>query len=67
MIELLIVACLGTGECRDFSKLYDAQDVSLMTCMVAGQSEIARWKESHPDWSVRRWSCGFHDMRQVSA
>ena len=48
MIELVIAACLVTGECREFKLLYDAYDVSIMTCMVAGQPEIARWRETHP-------------------
>jgi hypothetical protein len=63
MIALVIAACLGTEECRDFSLLYDPGDVSLMTCMIAGQAEIARWQETHPHWRVTRWSCGIHDPR----
>lgn len=63
MIALVIAACLGTEECRDFTLLYDPYSVSLMTCMVAGQPEVARWNESHPDWRITRWSCGLHDPR----
>ena len=61
MIELLIAACIssGTPECRDFSLLFDAHDVSLMACAVHGQHEIARWSESHPKWIVARWTCGY--------
>ena len=66
MIELLIAACLVSG-CREFPLLYDAREVSLMTCMVAGQAEIARWQEFHPLWTVRRWSCGFVDERRSEA
>jgi hypothetical protein len=67
MIELLIVACLGTGECRDAPLLYDARDVSLMTCMVAGQGEVVRWQAENPGWTVRRWTCGFHGARAEAA
>lgn len=63
MIALVIAACLETGECRDFNLLYDPREVSLMTCMIAGQPQVAIWKESHPDWAVKRWSCGVHDPR----
>jgi hypothetical protein len=61
MIELLIAACLSTGtqECRDFSLLYDPQDVSLIACAVRGQTEIAQWAETHPNWIVARWTCGY--------
>ena len=58
MIELLIVACLATGECHDNRLTFDNRDVSLMTCMKMGQVEIARWQLTHPAWKVNRWSCG---------
>jgi hypothetical protein len=58
VIELVIAACLAAGECRDFTLLYDPREVSLMTCMVAGQPEVARWQTEHPAWQVRRWHCG---------
>ena len=57
---LVIAACLPPpGPCRDFSFLYDPQEVPLMMCVAAGQVEIARCKESHPDWTVVRWRCGY--------
>lgn len=67
MIVLLIAACLTEGECRDFSLLYDPADVSLMTCVTAGQAEVARWGESNPQWTVARWRCGFLDSNEWSA
>ena len=30
-----------------------------MMCVAGGQVEIARWKESHPEWTVVRWRCGY--------
>ncbi|MBA3323956.1 MAG: hypothetical protein H0T41_01300 [Rhodobacteraceae bacterium] len=67
MIELLISACLMSGGCRDFPLLYDAREVSLMTCMVSGQAEVARWQASNPLWSVLRWRCGFAGERDSLA
>jgi hypothetical protein len=61
MIELVISACLLGAECREFRLLYDARDVSLMTCMIAGQPQVAQWSAENPGWEVRRWSCGLHD------
>ncbi len=58
MIELLIAACLTSGECRDFSLLYDAREVSVITCAVSGQIELARWQAGHPEWRIVRWRCG---------
>ena len=61
MIELLIAACLSSPspECRDFSLLYDPADLTLMACAVHGQQQIASWQQSHPGWTVARWSCGY--------
>jgi hypothetical protein len=58
MIELVIAACLTAGECKESRLTYDAHDVSLMTCMISGQAEIARWQQQHPAWQVKRWHCG---------
>jgi len=64
MIELLIAASLlGSQECREVSLLYDPYEVSLMTCMIAGQPEVARWQAAHSGWRVTRWSCGVQDTR----
>lgn len=70
-IELTILACLAggaeDGACRDFSLLYDPYEVSLMTCMLASQPEVARWSEANPGWQVRRWSCGISDPRTAES
>lgn len=57
MIALVIAACLDTGECREFTQLYDPYDVSLMTCMSAAQPEVARWQATNSEWRVTRWRC----------
>jgi hypothetical protein len=59
MLQLVIAACLTAGPCRDFTLLYDPREVPLMMCVAAGQVEIARWQEGHPDWTVVRWRCGY--------
>lgn len=71
MIELLISACALTSEptghtrpCRDFSLLFDAGEVSIMTCMLHGQTQIAEWKERHEGWTVERWQCRPRDLRE---
>lgn len=68
MIELMISACLMSGAgCRHFSQLFDASQVSLMTCMVAGQPAIAAWQQDHPGWTVERWRCRVTEQREVAA
>lgn len=67
MIELLISACLVTGShCRDFSLLFDAREVSLMSCMLKGQTVISPWQQAHPDWKVERWTCRHPERREVA-
>ncbi len=58
MIELLFSACLiGSDDCRDMSLLYDSQDVSMMACMMRGQTELARWQVEHPNYRIARFTC----------
>jgi hypothetical protein len=59
MIELLIAACLTSGECRDFPLLYDARELTIMTCVISGHAEVARWQVDHAEWEIVRWRCGF--------
>ncbi|WP_424928728.1 hypothetical protein [Amaricoccus tamworthensis] len=56
MIELVLTAC-QKEQCQEFSLFYDPYRISLMTCMIVGQQEAARWKASHPKWEIKRWSC----------
>ena len=58
MIELVIAACLATGECKESRLTYDARDVALITCMIVGQPQVARWQQEHPAWQIKRWHCG---------
>jgi len=63
MIELVIAACLANGDCRESRLTYDAREVSLMTCMTSGQTEVARWQQEHPAWRVKRWHCAIAQQR----
>lgn len=66
MIALVIAACLNTTqECRDFELLYDSYEVSMMTCLAAGQPQVARWKMQHPKWQISRWRCEMKDGRSA--
>ena len=68
MIELMISACLISGDgCRDFSQLFDPREVSLITCMTAGQPAIAAWQKGHPRWEVEGWRCRIIEQREVAA
>jgi hypothetical protein len=58
MIELVIAACLISGDCRETRLSFEAHNVSLMTCIITSQTAIAKWHSQNPDWKVTRWSCG---------
>lgn len=58
MIELLVVVCLSAApdRCEERSVgLYP--DLSLLTCVMQGQPEIAAWIDRHPELRVQRWTC----------
>lgn len=57
MIELVLTVCsiVQGANCREVSLTFS--DVSLMTCMVGAQPQIAMWKEGHPNFTVNRWTC----------
>ena len=48
----------------DFSLLFDAREVSVMTCMLHGQTQIASWKERHEGWDVEQWQYRPRDLRE---
>ena len=59
MIELVLIVCLSSAPDRCETK-YLRQDapVSMMQCLFNGAKQAAAWAEEHPDYVVRRWTCG---------
>lgn len=57
MIELVLSICLldDARKCRDESLTFT--DVTLLTCAVGGQAQVASYMELRPRWFVNRWSC----------
>lgn len=57
MTELVVLVCsiVNGAICKDVSLIF--ADLPIMTCIVGAQPELARWSETHPNWSVRKWSC----------
>ncbi len=60
MIEILLSVCLiaGPERCKDERLSFIAENITPRQCMSTGQIEIAKWTEAHPNWWVKRWSCG---------
>lgn len=61
LTELVFLACLGAGSdtCEERSLLFT--DISPMTCVMGAQPELAKWVETHPNWTVSRWHCRYVD------
>jgi hypothetical protein len=57
-IELAFIACTVMGSCRDVSLSYAPESVTVMTCLMGAQPELAKWTNAHPGYQVKRWSCG---------
>ena len=62
MIELAFVACLASAptDCR--TEHMQFIDISMMTCMVGAQAQIAVWHQTHPDRVIRKWTCRTLDL-----
>jgi hypothetical protein len=57
MIELAFTICsiVEGAKCREQSLVFS--DVSLITCMVGAQPQLAMWAEQHPNWTISKWHC----------
>jgi hypothetical protein len=68
VIELVFVVCLRNMPdlCEQRSLSY-LEDISLMTCMMQAQPQLAQWSASNPNLEITRWSCQAADRRQVKA
>lgn len=62
MLELVFTVCsIVTGaRCHDVTLTFEQPQgfVLAYACGMTGQSEMAKWKESHPNWSIGSWRCG---------
>ncbi len=67
MVELVFAACLAAQmeRCQTQSLLF--QDISMMTCMVQAQAQLADWSEGHTGWRIKKWHCQWHDVSRAEA
>lgn len=57
MIKLSFLLCLAAApsDCR--TERLQFVDVSVTTCTPGAQAQLASWREGHPGWEVRGWTC----------
>lgn len=59
MIEIAAAVCMvGSAQhCRDIVLSFQADNVTPASCMMYGQSELAKWTEGHPNWRIAHFTC----------
>lgn len=62
MIEIILSVCMlaDPTKCKDVHLSYVAEGggITPHSCMMYGQSEITKWAEGNPNWTIQRWTCG---------
>jgi hypothetical protein len=60
MVEIVVLACLMTAppRCEAFHLPFLGA-MEIRECLVKQPLyELVRWAREHPDWSIRKWTCG---------
>jgi hypothetical protein len=60
MIEVVAMVCFiqEPDRCKDIRLSFAAESVTPQQCMMYGQMELAKWTAGHPNWQIRKFSCG---------
>ncbi|PZQ14388.1 MAG: hypothetical protein DI565_13325 [Ancylobacter novellus] len=57
MFTLVLTVCLQAEPSRCKDERIDFSGSS-MACLVQGAPIIAEWGSDHPEWTVKKWTCG---------
>lgn len=60
MVELVVLACLLTRPqyCEEFHVPFLQYTVNAACVTKQPTFEIVRWAMAHPNWSIKKWTCG---------
>ena len=60
VVELVVLACLLTQPryCEEFHVPFLQPTVAFPCLGKQPTSEVVQWAIEHPDWSIKRWTCG---------
>lgn len=68
MIELAFIVCLRlTPSICEEQRITYLPETGLMACLMQAQPNLATWIETHPNVTVKRWSCQRSDKRAFDA
>ena len=58
MLTLVFTICLfdDPKSCEQREMIVH-EPISAMACLMSAPSELARWRETHPNWRIARWKC----------
>ena len=57
MIELIFVACLTAAPATCERRAIQYVDITVASCNMGAQPELAVWVNQHPGWRIQRWAC----------
>ena len=57
-IALSLIVCLIAAPDRCETRALDAPFPTPVACLIAGQTEAARWLADHPAYRLDSWRCG---------
>ncbi len=68
MIVLAFTVCLfADPEFCEKKRLTFTERMTLFTCVMRAQPQLAKWAELHPKWRITRWRCEMAKDREINA
>jgi hypothetical protein len=60
VVELVVLACLliRPQYCEEFHVPFLQPTVAFGCLTKQPTFEIVQWATTHPDWAIRKWTCG---------
>jgi hypothetical protein len=60
VVELVVLACLLTRPqyCEEFHVPFLQPTVAFACLTKQPTSEVVQWAIAHPDWAIKKWTCG---------
>ena len=62
-IILTLIVCLARQPASCERRMLDAPFPTPVACLMAGQTEAARWLADHPAYRLDSWRCGRDESR----
>lgn len=58
MLRLVFMVCmLNSPDICEEREMLIHEDMPVVACVMGAVPDLARWRETHPNWRVTRWRC----------